>query len=56
VWNAPGCTAIEDELLMFEEYYYETLDHDLDAGTIATAGRCNRTVAVPRRILNTDIG
>jgi len=56
VWNAPNCTGIEDEIVMFEEYYYETLDHDLRAGTISTSGRCNRTEAVARRELNADIG
>jgi hypothetical protein len=56
IWNAPGCTAIEDELFMFEEYYYETVDHDLREGTISTAGRCNRTSPSARRVLNADIG
>lgn len=56
LWNAPGCGSIEDEIIMFEEYYYETLDHDLREGTFATAGRCNRKEAVPRRVLNAEIG
>lgn len=56
VWNAPNCTGIEDEIVMFEEFYYETLDHDLREGTISTSGRCNRTQASPRRVLNADIG
>jgi len=56
LWNAPGCILIEDEIIMFEEYYHESVDHDLSEGTIATAGRCNRTRATPRRVLNADIG
>jgi hypothetical protein len=56
IWNAPGCGSIEDELLMFEEFYYETIDHDLRDGTINFAGRCNRTVATARRTLNAEIG
>lgn len=56
VWNAPGCTNIEDEIIMFEEYYYETVDHDLSEGTLATAGRCNRTTAEASRVLAADIG
>lgn len=56
LWNAPECGSIEDELIMFEEYYYETVDHDLREGTLATSGRCNRKFAVPRRVLNTEIG
>jgi hypothetical protein len=55
VHNAPACTGTDDELLMLEEYYYETLDHDLREGTIATAGRCNRTVASARRVAAADI-
>ena len=54
--NAPGCSAVEDEIHMFEEYYYETADHDLNDGTISTAGRCNRTEANVRRVLNADVG
>ena len=56
IWNAPDCTAVEDELIMFEEFYVETADHDLREGTLQFAGRCNRTAAVPRRVLNADIG
>jgi hypothetical protein len=56
LWNAPGCGTIEDEIIMFEEYYYETVDHDLREGTLATAGRCNRKEATSSRVLNTEIG
>lgn len=56
LWNAPGCGSIEDEIIMFEEFYYETVDHDLREGTISTSGRCNRKQATPRRVLNAEIG
>lgn len=56
LWNVAGCGSIEDELVMFEEYYYETVDHDLRDGTLNTAGRCNRKQATARRVLNADIG
>jgi hypothetical protein len=50
LWNAPGCGSADDEILMFEEFYYENIDHDLRDGTLSLSGRCNRTVAVPRRV------
>lgn len=56
LWNAPNCGSVEDELIMFEEYYPESADHDLRDGTLATAGRCNRKKASTSRVLNADIG
>lgn len=56
IWNAPNCGATEDELLMFEEFYYETIDHDLRDGTLNFAGRCNRIEATSRRTLNAQVG
>jgi hypothetical protein len=55
LWNAPACAGTDDEIIMFEEYYYEKLDHNLRDGTIATSGRCNRKTASPRRVASTDI-
>lgn len=55
VHNAPDCTGTDDEILILEEYYYESLDHDLREGTIATSGRCNRKVANTRRVLAANI-
>lgn len=56
VWNVPDCSPYEDEIIMFEEFYYESLDHDIRDGSFTVAGRCNRTVAESRRVLNADIG
>lgn len=55
LWNAPGCGSLEDEILMFEEFYYETCDHDLREGTASVAGRCNRVCAIPYRVANANI-
>jgi hypothetical protein len=55
VHNAPECAGIEDEILTFEEFYYETLDHDLRDGTISMAGRCNRTKTIARRVLAANV-
>ena len=56
IWYAPGCGTVEDEIVMFEEFYYESVDHDLREGTLATTGRCNRTIPTSRRVLNAEIG
>ena len=53
--NAPVCAGTDDEIIMFEEYYYEKLDHNLRDGTIATSGRCNRKTVSPRRVASADI-
>jgi hypothetical protein len=47
--NVPGCAGTDNEQLMFEEFYKESLAHDLKAGTIACKGRCNRIHATVRR-------
>jgi len=35
----------DSEIITLSDYRYESLDHDLRAGTIATSGRCNVTQA-----------
>ena len=47
--NEPGCAGIESEQILFEEFYYENLSHDLKAGTVACKGRCNRSVVTITR-------
>jgi hypothetical protein len=56
VWNVPNCGTDEDEIIVFEEFYYETADHDLREGTLNFSGRSNRTEATVRREINADIG
>lgn len=55
VHQAPNCATEDDEILMFEEFYYESLDGDLRGGTIACTGRCNRKTATARRVDPADI-
>ena len=40
--NVPACVGIDNEQVLFEEFYYESLAHDLKAGTVESKGRCNR--------------
>lgn len=55
VHNAPDCTGVEDEILMFEEFFYETLDHSLRDGSITMTGRGNRIKPTARRVATADI-
>lgn len=50
LWNDPGCGSADDEIIMFEEFYYETVDHDLREGTLSLSGRCNREEPTVRRV------
>ncbi len=46
--HQPNCTSAsdnEEEITTLADFRYETLVHDLRAGTIATTGRCNSTEA-----------
>jgi len=48
--NAPACSTVADEYTMFEEFYYESLDHDAKEGSVACSGRSNRAVANQYRV------
>jgi len=37
----PACGTVNNELIVFPEFRYETIDHDLREGTLAFAGRVN---------------
>ncbi len=39
----------DKEVITFPDFRYDTLDHDLRAGTIAVTGRCNATEATAVR-------
>ena len=39
--HATPCGSAEDELTTLPDYRYESLNHDLDAATISSSGRCN---------------
>lgn len=46
-----GAPTQEQEIITLPDFRYETLDHDLRAGTIAVSGRCNAKVATIVRSL-----
>lgn len=46
----PNCTAVDIEQVVLPMFYYEKLDHDPKAGTIACTGKCNVTEAQVTRI------
>ena len=48
------CGTEEDELLVFNDFRYETLEYDLQEATIAVSGRCNVTDAVATRLASLD--
>ena len=57
--NVPVCGASaptqEQEFITLPDFRYETLDHDLSAGTIAVSGRCNSKVASILRSLQPSV-
>jgi len=55
IHNAPGCGTADDEILIFEEFYYEDISHDLSEGTASVTGRCNRVEPTTRRVAAADI-
>lgn len=46
----PDCGTEETEVILLEDFRYESLDHDLSAGTISVSGKCNRTTATVERL------
>lgn len=53
VTYAPSPVSCGDmEIILLQDFRYETLDHDLRAGTVATSGRCNVTEATVTRQTN----
>lgn len=36
----PNCGSVKKETLTFSEFRYESLDFDIDAGTLSTSGKC----------------
>jgi len=49
IWDVPNCATGDQELITFADFRWDSLDHDLKAGTVAVTGRCNSTTAVPVR-------
>lgn len=46
----PECANADAEVIHLRDYRYESLNHDLKAGTLATSGKCNHTKAVKERL------
>ncbi len=39
----PDCSGVDAEVITLSDYRWESLNHDLKAGTLATSGKCNET-------------
>jgi len=46
----PICTSEDWEQIVFEDFRYESLNHNLKEGTVACKGSCNRTTPTITRI------
>jgi hypothetical protein len=45
----PTCGTEEDETILLPDFRWETLAHDLSAGTVAVSGKCNAKEAIISR-------
>jgi hypothetical protein len=45
----PACATGDQEEIILSDYRYESLNHDLGAGTVASSGNCNITDATVTR-------
>ena len=52
---SPGAGTQEQEIITLADFRYETLDHDLRAGTISCSGRCNSKEATIVRSLQPSV-
>jgi hypothetical protein len=46
----PECSGIDGERITLSDYRWESLNHDLKAGTLSTSGKCNVTRATKERV------
>ena len=46
----PPCAGVDAERIVLAEYRWESLDHDLKAGTLATSGKCKILTPVATRV------
>ncbi len=46
----PDCSGVDAERITLPDYRWESLSHDLRAGTLATSGKCNSKYATRERI------
>lgn len=46
----PPCVTVDGEVITLRDYRWESLSHDLRAGTLSTSGKCNATRAIKERL------
>lgn len=46
----PPCTGVKAEVILLEEYRWESLDHDLKAGTLSTSGKAKMLLPNTSRV------
>ncbi len=46
----PDCSGVDAEVITLSDYRWESLNHDLKAGTLATSGKCNETRVTKERL------
>jgi len=46
----PDCSGVDAEVITLSDYRWESLNHDLKAGTLSTSGKCNVTRATKERL------
>ena len=49
----PNCTGSDKETITLPDFRYESLDHDIKAGTISCSGKCNAKQATATRAAQT---
>ena len=46
----PACATADTETITLPDFRYESIDHDLRAGTLSVSGKCNAVEATAVRI------
>lgn len=46
----PGCGSVENEVILFPDFRYESLEHDAKGKTISCKGMCNATEPTVTRV------
>jgi hypothetical protein len=49
VTYTPNCAGADDEVITLPDFRWESIDHDIKAGTIKCTGKCNATTATAVR-------
>lgn len=48
----PTCSGFKSEIIIFPDFRYESIEHDLKAGTLVFSGKCNATEPTVSRVTN----